>query len=55
MGDDEDWVMRPAGEGMCLYESLINGTLGLADVARMNDYLDVRDENEKRFRKANEE
>lgn len=55
MGDGEDWLMRPVGEGMCRYESLLDGTLDLADIARMNEFLDVRAENEKRFRKANEE
>lgn len=55
MADDEDWLMRPVLEGMCRYESLIDGTLDLADVARMNDCLDVKAENEKRYRKANEE
>lgn len=54
MGDDEDWVMRPCLEGLCKYESLKDGTLDLADIARMNDALDVRNENENRYRKANE-
>lgn len=51
----EDYVMRPVVEGMCKYESLIDCTLDLSDIARMNDYLDVREENERRYRKANEE
>jgi len=46
--------MRPAVEGVCLYESLIDGTLGMLDVARMNAALDVKAENENRIRKANE-
>jgi hypothetical protein len=54
MGDEEDWVMRPALEGLCRYESLKDGTLDLEDVARMNEALDVRAENESRYRKANE-
>lgn len=54
MADEDDWVMRPAVEGMCLYESLKDGTLDLEDVAKMNDALDVRAENESRYRKANE-
>ena len=48
MSDEEDWVMRPAVEGVCLYESLIDGTLDLADVARINEALDVREENQAR-------
>lgn len=54
MGDDEDWVMRPAVEGLCKYESLKDGTLDLFDVARMNDAIDVRNVNQERYRKANE-
>ncbi len=46
--------MRPVLEKMCLYESLKNGTLDLEDVAQMNDELDVRAENERRYRKAQE-
>lgn len=54
MGDKEDWVMRPVIEGLCKYESLKDGTLDLADVARMNEAIDVRNENQERYRKANE-
>jgi hypothetical protein len=54
MGDKEDWVMRPVLEGMCKYESLKDGTVDLEDIARMNDALDVRQENENRYRKASE-
>ncbi len=31
---------------MCLYESLKDGALDLADIALMNDALDVRDTNQ---------
>ena len=55
MVDEEDWIMLPVVEGLCKYESLIDGTLDLEDVARMNDALSVKCENEKRYRKANEE
>jgi len=55
MAEEEDWLMRPVVEGMCLYESLINGTIDLVDIARMNDCLDVRQENERRYREANKE
>lgn len=54
MGDDEDWVMRPVLEGLCRYESLKDATLDLEDVAKMNEALDVRNENEHRYRKAQE-
>jgi len=40
--------MAPVKAGMCLYESLINGTLDLADIALMNEKLAVDSENEYR-------
>ena len=55
MGGDEDWVMRPVLEGHCNYESITECRIDLADIARMNEALDVRAENERRYRKANEE
>lgn len=45
--------MRPVIRGMCRYESIIDGTLGLADFAEMNEALDCLEENERRFREAN--
>ena len=54
MQDGEDWLMRPVLEGRCMYESLKNGILDLEDIARLNDALDVRAENERRYRKAQE-
>jgi hypothetical protein len=55
MIDEEDWVMRPVIEGLCQYESLIDGTLGLFDLARMNEALDVQNENEARAHEAMED
>jgi hypothetical protein len=55
MNDDEDWIMRPVLEGLCRYESLINGTLDLVDVARMNEALDVKGENMARMNDALED
>ena len=52
MGSKEDWLMRPVLEGLCRYESLTDGTLDLFDIARMNDALDVRSENERRLHLA---
>ena len=48
----EDWILRPVMRGMCKYESLLDGTLDLADIALMNDALDVQEENEERYREA---
>jgi len=52
MTDGEYWIMRPVLEGLCHYESLVNGALDLADVARMNEAIDVRQENEARAQDA---
>lgn len=52
MNDEEDWIMRPVLEGLCQYESLINGTLDLVDIARMNEALDVHQENTARVTEA---
>jgi hypothetical protein len=41
MDDGEDWLMRPVLRGLCKYESLKDGTLGLEDLAIMNEALDV--------------
>lgn len=35
--------------GCCSYESLLNGSLTLVDIARMNDAIDVTDENARRL------
>lgn len=55
MAHDEDWIMRPIVEGCCQYESLKNGILDLEDFARMNAAIDVKYENQERYRKANSE
>jgi hypothetical protein len=52
MASGEDWLMRPVLRGLCKYESLINGTVDLFDIARMNEALDVTDENERRINEA---
>ena len=40
-------MLAPVQARMCSYESLIDGTLDLADVALMNDALAVRADNER--------
>jgi len=52
MRDGEYWIMRPVLEGLCHYESLLTGKLDLCDIARMNEALDVRDENQARVQDA---
>ncbi|WP_409449601.1 DUF6889 family protein [Acinetobacter sp.] len=46
--------MRPVIKGMCKYESLTNGELDLADIALMNDALDVVADNEYLLNKERE-
>ncbi|WP_425291320.1 DUF6889 family protein [Cupriavidus necator] len=41
----EDWLLAPVAEGWCKYESLLDGTLGLEDIALMNDAIAVRSDN----------
>lgn len=50
MSGGEDWVMRPATERMCLYESIKDGTLDLVDIAIMNEALEVKAENQSRIK-----
>ena len=54
MPDESDWLMRPVIKGMCKYESLKNGELDLADIADMNDALDVVADNEYLLNKERE-
>lgn len=44
--------MRPVLRGLCKYESLLDGTLNLCDVALMNEALDVEAENAARAQEA---
>lgn len=46
MPDGEDWLLRPVIKGMCRFESLKDGTIDLADIALMNDALNVVMDNE---------
>ncbi|WP_180001241.1 hypothetical protein [Acinetobacter sp. YH12255] len=46
--------MRPVVKGMCRYESLLDKTLDLADIALMNDALDVIADNEYLVEEARE-
>lgn len=47
--------MRPVSKGYCKYESLLDCTLDMKDLARMNACIDVEIENENRLRKAQEQ
>lgn len=49
-----DYLLRPVLAGLLRYESLIDGSVGLADVALLNDALDAQAENRERIREASE-
>lgn len=55
MSNGESWLWRPMRAGMCRYESVIDGTLSLDDIATMNEILDVERENELRIEAATKE
>ena len=52
MASGEDEILAPVLNGLCKYESLLDGTLMLEDIARMNDAYAVRLENQRRAREA---
>lgn len=55
MATGEDWLLRPVLRGLCTWESLVNGSLTLEDVANLNDALDVDDENQRRLQEREKE
>jgi hypothetical protein len=60
MIEGEDVLMRPVLRGMLRFESLLDGTVDLAQVLLCNEAMDIEAENERRFvayekrRRANE-
>ncbi|WP_166643376.1 MULTISPECIES: hypothetical protein [unclassified Novosphingobium] len=44
--------MQPVLEGLITYDKLLDPALGLSDIARMNDAIAVRQENQRRFEAA---
>lgn len=42
--------MRPVLAGCCTYESLLDGSIGLAHLAEINDALDAEAENRQRLK-----
>ena len=48
----EEWILQPVEAGMCRYESLLDGTLGLHDIAMMQEFLSVQAENKARLDEA---
>lgn len=41
--------MRPIMRGLMKFESLIDGSVDLCDIALLNDAIDVQDENDHRL------
>ncbi|EOY67311.1 hypothetical protein H253_5040 [Klebsiella pneumoniae KP-7] len=57
MPEGEDFLMRPVDAGLIHYTDLKDGSVDLADIARMNDWIDLKADNENRiakWREANE-
>lgn len=50
--DGLDWLLQPVQQGWCKYESLIDGTLDLADIATINEAISVHEENRARLQAA---
>ncbi|MCT6589177.1 NTP pyrophosphohydrolase [Pantoea dispersa] len=44
-------MRRPVEAGYITYDKLLDGTVDLADVARMNDWLDIKEDNDARIRR----
>ncbi|ESB00506.1 hypothetical protein HMPREF1619_03343 [Klebsiella pneumoniae 909957] len=55
MPEGEDFLMRPVDAGLIPYTSLKDGSVDLADIARMNDWLDLKADNEYRIAKWRED
>lgn len=52
MAEGLDWIFRPLERGWCRFESYIDGTLHIEDVALMCDAIDVLVENRNRAENA---
>lgn len=54
MPEGEDPLTRPMDAGLIPYTALKDGSVGLADIAHMNDWLDLKAGNENRIVKWRE-
>ena len=54
MPEGRDFLFRPVLEGVIRGESLWDGTLGLLEIAELNEALDARAENQARAARAAE-
>ncbi|XWJ93505.1 DUF6889 family protein [Phytobacter ursingii] len=53
--DGEDYLRRPVQAGFIPYTALKDGSVDLADIARMNDWIDIQADNDARIRKWEKE
>ncbi|QIP56828.1 DUF6889 family protein [Hafnia alvei] len=51
MATGEDYLLRPVEAGLISYPELKDGSVDLADIALMNDYLDMKADNQYRIEK----
>jgi hypothetical protein len=52
MPDFEEFMSRPIIEHLVAYDKVADCSVRLIDIARMNNWLDVRDENMRRAQEA---
>ncbi|UTN94663.1 MULTISPECIES: DUF6889 family protein [Serratia] len=55
MPGGEDYILRPVDAGLCSFEALKDGRIDLFDIALMNDYLDMKADNEARIARWRED
>ncbi|WP_346828421.1 DUF6889 family protein [Serratia inhibens] len=51
MPGGEDYILRPVDAGLCSFEAIKDGRIDLFDIALMNDFLDMKADNEARIAK----
>jgi len=51
----EDFLMRPVDAGLLPYPALKDGSVDLADIARLNDWLDMKADNQARIERWRED
>jgi hypothetical protein len=49
--DDLDFLLHPVKAGMIPFTAIYDGSVSLADICLMNDYLEAETENEYRVQK----
>lgn len=52
MAEDEDWLFRPVLRGHLALHALFDCSVSLEHVALVNEAIDVSDENQRRFERA---